>query len=139
MRSRNKFKKWRENNPLGAIVVYGKEYYYGGGISGSGVTELEQPGTTQLGNPMKRIKLGKTEIDQETFECWIAEMGSSQYRANQYELFKHNCNNFSEDVAQFLVNRSIPVEITSMPDAVLNTPFGKLIEAQLSNFQINPN
>ena len=51
---------------------------------------------------MKRIKLGKTEIDQETFECWIAEMGSSQYRANQYELFKHNCNNFSEDVAQFL-------------------------------------
>ena len=32
-----------------AIVVYGKEYYYGGGISGSGVTELEQPGTTQLG------------------------------------------------------------------------------------------
>ena len=53
---------------------------------------------------MKRIKLGKTEIDQETFECWIAEMGSSQYRANQYELFKHNCNNFSEDVAQFLGN-----------------------------------
>ena len=39
----------------------------------------------------------------------------------------------------FSVNRSIPVEITSMPDAVLNTPFGKLIEAQLSNFQINPN
>ena len=32
-----------------AIVVYGKEYYYGGGISGSGVTELEHPGTTQLG------------------------------------------------------------------------------------------
>ena len=57
-----------------------------------------------LGAPMKRIKLGKTEIDQETFECWIAEMGSSQYRANQYELFKHNCNNFSEDVAQFLGN-----------------------------------
>ena len=55
---------------------------------------------------MKRIKLGKTEIDQETFECWIAEMGSSQYRANQYELFKHNCNNFSEDVAQFLGNGS---------------------------------
>ena len=38
-----------------AIVVYGKEYYYGGGISGSGVTELEQPGTTQLG--MTFIKL----------------------------------------------------------------------------------
>ena len=63
---------------------------------------------------MKRIKLGKTEIDQETFECWIAEMGSSQYRANQYELFKHNCNNFSEDVAQFLgifCNFSSPTNI----------------------------
>ena len=45
----------------------------------------------------------------------------------------NNANRF------FSVNRSIPVEITSMPDAVLNTPFGKLIEAQLSNFQINPN
>ena len=45
----------------------------------------------------------------------------------------------SSKISKFLVNCSIPVEITSMPDAVLNTPFGKLIEAQLSNFQINPN
>ena len=32
-----------------AIVVYGKEYYYGGGISGTGINELDRPGTTQLG------------------------------------------------------------------------------------------
>jgi hypothetical protein len=121
-----------------AIVVYGKEYYYGGGLSGSGITELDRPGTTQLGQPMRKMKLGKTEIDQEMFEMWLGEMGSSQFRANLYQLFKHNCNNFSDECAQFLVSKSIPREITSMPDAVLNSPFGKMLEAQLSNFQLNP-
>ena len=33
---------------------------------------------------------------------WIGEMGTADFRANQYDLFKHNCNNFSECVAQFL-------------------------------------
>ena len=32
-----------------AIVVYGKEYYFGGGMSGSGITELTNPATTTLG------------------------------------------------------------------------------------------
>merc|ERR1712123_254632 len=48
-----------------AIIVYGKEYYYGGGISGTGINELDRPGTTQLGAPMRRVTLGATEIDQE--------------------------------------------------------------------------
>ena len=51
---------------------------------------------------MRVIKLGKTEIDPETFKLWLEEMGKSQYRQNSYALFKHNCNNFSEDAAQFL-------------------------------------
>ena len=51
---------------------------------------------------MRKLKLGKTEIDQEVFEMWLGEMGCSQFRANMYQLFKHNCNNFSEECAQFL-------------------------------------
>jgi hypothetical protein len=62
----------------------------------------------------------------------------SAYKSQSYSLFTHNCNNFSEEVAQFLVNKSIPREILEMPSKILNTPFGKLIEAQFSNFQINP-
>ena len=51
---------------------------------------------------MRVVKLGKTEIDPETFKLWLEEMGKTQYRQNSYSLFKHNCNNFSEDAAQFL-------------------------------------
>ena len=38
---------------------------------------------------------------------WIGEMGTAEFRANQYNLFKHNCNNFSEAVSQFLGKRPV--------------------------------
>merc|ERR1712131_386319 len=84
-----------------AIVVYGKEYYYGGGISGSGVTELEQPGTTQLGAPMKRIKLGKTEIDQETFECWM-----QKWEVHNIEQINMNCLNIIATIFRKMLHSS---------------------------------
>ena len=51
---------------------------------------------------MRKMKLGRTEVDQETFEIWLAEQGSSKYRATNYDLFRHNCNTFSNEASQFL-------------------------------------
>jgi hypothetical protein len=59
-----------------AIIYNGMEYYFGGGNVGSGVTSCP-PGTTQLGQPMRKVLLGKTEIDPETFKQWLGEMGHS--------------------------------------------------------------
>lgn len=43
----------------------------------------------------------------------------------------HNCNNFSNDFAMFLVGKGIPAHITSLPQDVLNTPFGQMLRPQL--------
>ena len=48
-----------------------------------------------------------------------------------YDLFLHNCNNFSNDFAMFLVGKNIPEHITSLPQTVLNTPFGQMLKPQL--------
>lgn len=50
-----------------------------------------------------------------------------------YDLFLHNCNNFTNDFAMFLVGRSIPEQITSLPQTVLDTPFGQMLKPQLEN------
>jgi thiol-disulfide isomerase/thioredoxin len=50
-----------------------------------------------------------------------------------YDLFLHNCNNFSNDFAMFLVGKGIPAHITSLPQDVLNTPFGQMLRPQLDS------
>jgi hypothetical protein len=51
-----------------SIVVFGKEVYYGQGIS----TSL--PGRSHHGQPLQIIDLGETAIDQETWEEYLQEM-----------------------------------------------------------------
>ena len=43
------------------------------------------------------------------------------FRPGAYDLFKHNCNNFSDEVSQFLCGQGIPKSILQLPDEVLNT------------------
>ncbi len=43
----------------------------------------------------------------------------------------HNCNNFSNDFAMFLVGKGVPAHITSLPQDVLNTPFGQMLRPQI--------
>jgi len=116
-----------------AIVYNGVEFFFGGG----GIDQ-SRPGGTHLGAPMRRVKLGKTEIDPCTFNEWIRAMASSEYRGDTYAILTHNCNNFSEDASQFLVQKSIPSEILEMPKKVLGTPLGKIIEQQFGNIKITP-
>ncbi len=57
----------------------------------------------------------------------------SAYLEQSYDLFLHNCNNFTNDFAMFLVGKGIPNHITSLPQTVLNTPFGQMLKPQLDN------
>ena len=74
------------------------------------------PGTTQLEQPIRVVNLGKTKIDPETFELWVEEMGRTKYLQDTYSLFQHNCNNFSEDAAQFLGEKNKLQLNPSVPD-----------------------
>src|SRR5699024_9307092 len=50
-------------------------------------------------------------------------------RPQRYNLFHHNCNNFSNEVAMFLTGSEIPQEILSLPYEVLSTYVFRPIKA----------
>lgn len=43
------------------------------------------------------------------------------HRSDKYHLFEHNCNVFSNEVAQFLTGKKIPSYITDLPSDILST------------------
>lgn len=101
-------------------MVYGKEYYFGGGI------QQDPVGKALYGTPIQVVELGVTHVPQDVFEMYLKEI-SPRYRAETYSLLTHNCNNFTNEVAQFLVGVTIPDYILQLPNEVLNSPMGALI------------
>lgn len=51
------------------------------------------------------------------------------FRGSCYNLLSHNCNNFSDDIAQFLCGATIPQHILDLPNEVLQTTLGPAIHA----------
>ncbi|KAL4647837.1 desumoylating isopeptidase 1 [Arapaima gigas] len=116
-----------------AIVVYGKEFFFGG----EGIANCP-PGGTLLGEPDAIVDLGTTEVTEDIFMDYRCSLGESTYRADSYRLFEHNCNTFSNEVAQFLTGRKIPSYITDLPSEVLSTPFGQTLRPLLDSITITP-
>lgn len=107
-----------------AIVLGGIEYYFGQGV------QTCRAGATHHGNPMEVVKLGRTELPIEVILEYLESL-KTVYTPESYDLFAHNCNNFSNDFAMFLVGKGIPEHITSLPETVLNTPFGQMLRPQI--------
>jgi len=82
-------------------VVYGSEYFFGGGIQKSA------PGASQAGRPVNVIPLGNTQKTQAEFEDFLRGL-RIKYNPSTYNLFNNNCNNFSNDVSLFLLGKPIP-------------------------------
>ena len=57
-------------------------------------------------------------ISDETFTFFIP---CFIYSGSKYNLFEHNCNTFSNEVAEFLTSQRIPSYILDLPQEVLNT------------------
>lgn len=110
------------------VVVYGTEYFFGGGI------QRCPAGSTPYGRPVKVVDLGVTHLPREVFEDYLQEI-SPRYTMEKYNLFKHNCNNFSNEVAQFLVGSTIPEYILNLPDEVLNSPMSPLIMPMIQQLE----
>lgn len=109
-----------------AVVVYGNEYFYGGhGIA------CCVPGTTQLGQPLKKENLGMTAIPQNVFEEYLLGNSNSKFHGASYNLLHNNCNNFSDEVAKFLTGNGIDENIVNLPQKVLSSPMGPLIRPHL--------
>ncbi|KAI1793297.1 PPPDE putative peptidase domain-containing protein [Ganoderma leucocontextum] len=100
-----------------SVVVFGKEVFYGLGIS------ITAPGQSHHGAPLQVVDMGETALDEDTFSEYLSEI-SSHYTADKYHLLDFNCNSFTNDCVGFLTGGSIPAWIKDLPSDFLSTPFG---------------
>ncbi|KAH7246292.1 PUL domain-containing protein [Fusarium tricinctum] len=108
-----------------SIELNGKEYVYDGGIIAI------RPGSSHLGHPLERIPLGKTNLPIDVIEEFLDSLRPI-FTVEAYDLFHHNCNNFSDSFANFLLGKGIPEHIVKMPQAVLDSPMGRMLVPQLA-------
>ncbi|KAI1422133.1 PUL domain-containing protein [Xylaria sp. FL1777] len=108
-----------------SIELEGTEYVYDSGIN------TIRPGSSHLGRPLERIHLGKTELPLEVIVEYLDSLRDI-YTPQAYDLFRHNCNNFSNDFSTFMLGKGIPDHIANMPQAVLDSPFGRMLQPQLT-------
>lgn len=102
------------------VQVFGTEYFFGGGLQAMApdlvVARYGMP-------PVKTIPLGDTQRSREQTEAFLREV-SPRFTEATYDLLRHNCNNFSDELARFLLGHGIPQDILDLPNRVLSTPFG---------------
>lgn len=105
-----------------AIVCFNTEWFYGGG----GIEQCS-PGGTMMGRPLKVEQLGETRLSRVEFQTYLTQLESDRFAGHRYDLFRHNCNNFSNEVALHLCNKQIPQYILDLPNMVLNSPLAQML------------
>eukprot|EP00308_Calcidiscus_leptoporus_P008267 CAMPEP_0119362584 /NCGR_PEP_ID=MMETSP1334-20130426/9598_1 /TAXON_ID=127549 /ORGANISM="Calcidiscus leptoporus, Strain RCC1130" /LENGTH=848 /DNA_ID=CAMNT_0007377811 /DNA_START=11 /DNA_END=2557 /DNA_ORIENTATION=- len=117
--------------PHTGLVVYGREYFFSGGIVSEGVDAF----AAAYGLPVhQRIELGTSEVPRMLFEEFLEGI-THKYTAAKYDLATNNCNHFSNEAAEFLLGRGIPDEIVGLPQRLLATPVGQAVAPMLQAMQ----
>ncbi|KIJ54831.1 hypothetical protein M422DRAFT_221228 [Sphaerobolus stellatus SS14] len=114
-----------------SVVVFGKEVFYGQGIT----TTL--PGRSHHGQPLQVLDMGETSLDEGTFNEYLNEI-RDHYTADKYHLLEFNCNSFTNDCVGFLTGGSIPSWIKELPQEFLSTPFGQALRPTIDNMYRRP-
>ncbi|KAG6577970.1 putative peptidase [Phytophthora cinnamomi] len=112
------------------VLVFGQEYFFGGGGIQAMAPELV---VQRYGmHPVRTVALGETSLSQPEFEQFL-RANSARFTDATYDLLRHNCNNFSDEAARFLVGSGIPQYILDLPNEALNSPFGTMLRPMLEN------
>lgn len=85
------------------VVLDGElELFYGAGI------QRARAGATPFGSPHRVIDLGSTDVSGQLLDELLADL-APRYRPADYSLLFHNCNTFSNELAQLLTGEGLPV------------------------------
>jgi hypothetical protein len=60
------------------------------------------------------MDLGFTELTEDLFMEFLKDV-SPRFTQATYDIIKNNCNNFSDECAQFLIGSGIPIDIVDLP------------------------
>ena len=121
--------------PHTAILAFGREYYFGGGIQNC--THGEFTAYSGL-MPISIQSLGHTTLTQQQFEAWCTTVGASEFAPETYDLLQHNCNTFSNVAATrgLGLSQGVPQWILDVPGRFLASPMGQMIRPILDNMQL---
>ncbi|SOV16789.1 conserved protein, unknown function [Plasmodium sp. gorilla clade G2] len=114
-----------------AVLVYNMEYFYGGGILCLEEHEFE---TFYNIKPVGIIDMGTTELLQSHFHEYLNGI-QKNFTVDKYNIVNWNCNNFTNEVCNFLVGKNIPQYILNTPYEVMSTSKGKLILDMMQSYQ----
>ena len=106
------------------VCVFGKEYYYGGGIC------VGKPKKTPYGYPVKELDFGYTTKTEADLKAYIKSI-NNQFTMNTYNILNHNCNHFTDAALYFLVGKHLPDSILKQYEELLNTPMGQMVRPLL--------
>ena len=123
--------------PHTAIVVYGREYFFGGGIQHEDPNQFRQMRGI---HPVQVLSLGHTSVTRDEFHSWCQTCTQTgQYTAASYDLLTRNCNNFSHDAAigGLKLPEGVPDWILGVPQKFLSSPMGQMIRPMLENMQMS--
>lgn len=110
------------------ICVYGREYYFGGGIC------VDAIGNTPFGGVESRHMLGTTNKSVFEFEQFLQSI-QSRFSMTSYHFLDNNCNHFTDCCSMFLVNSHIPQHILDLPGEALNSPIGPMLRSMVDGMQ----
>jgi hypothetical protein len=124
--------------PHTSILVYGKEYYFGGGIQSSDPTTFRSSTGLMV---VQTIFLGNTSICQSDFDRWCLTVGTTHYHPQSYDLLTRNCNHFSNEAAKtgLRLSMGVPDWILQVPNQFVSSPMGQMIRPMLEQMQITTN
>lgn len=110
-----------------SIVVFSHEFFFSGGICYS------KPETTEFGKPIKRIPYGRTKNSPDKLHKFLTRIFHI-FTSENYDVFNHNCNHFTNKLMNFLVFKHIPDEYLKQGPSLGKTPLGVIFQT-FNSFQ----
>ena len=117
------------------IRVFGKEWFFGGGIQVLPVGVFEQTNGLQV----SRIDaMGTTTKTEAQLQAHLGTL-SGRFSAATYNLLTNNCNNFSDELCKFLCGHGISPDVIELPNRVFSTPGGMMLRPVIEGMVNNIN
>ena len=124
--------------PHSAVLVYGKEYYFGGGIQSDDPYVFRRShGNIQ---PQEILVIGYTSKSKYEFDNWCRQ-NTTRFNANTYNLMSHNCNNFAHEALTLGLGlaQGVPQRVLDVPNIVRSSPMGQMMLPMLEGMQMQGN
>lgn len=121
--------------PHTSLLVFGREYYYGGGVQSADPSAFRS--STGM-RPVRTEALGRTAVSRGAFDAWCLSVSSDEFHAGSYDLLRRNCNHFSHEAAVrgLRLARGVPEWVLDVPRRFLSSPMGQVIRPMLEEMQV---